>query len=82
MMKKSSPRAGQVSTSKLVSEVKVHVGLQMVIRLATGSYTHVLEFLDNYFKVKKFDPFFFRKQHHQLATQDQTFSNSLESLTT
>ena len=41
-MKKSSPGAGQVSTSKVVSEVKVHVGSQMVIRLATGSYAHVL----------------------------------------
>ena len=81
-MKKSSPGAGQVSTSKVVSEVKVHVGSQIVIRLATGSYTHVLLFLDNYFKVKKFDPFIFRKQHQQLATQDRTFSDSLESLTT
>ena len=41
-MKKSSPGAGQVSTSKVVSDVKVHVGLEMVIRLVTGSYTHVL----------------------------------------
>ena len=36
-MNKSSPGAGQVSTSKVVSEVKVHVGSQMVIRLAAGS---------------------------------------------
>ena len=41
-MKKSSPGAGQVSTSKVVSEVKVHVSSQMVNHLATGSYTHVL----------------------------------------